>query len=260
MNVIARILSVLLIAAVTMSAPAASRTEAQITVFAAASLTETLQKISAAYTAESGVPVRLSFAASSALARQIETGARVDVFCSADEEWTDYLQGRDLIDASTRVSLLANRLVLIASSKSEVSVELVPGVSLSPLLGANGRLALADPDAVPAGRYGKAALVALGTWQQLERRLARAENVRVALMYVARREAPLGVVYATDARLDRRVRVVAVFPETSHPRLTYSVALTANARPGAREYLQYLQSETARGIFEAAGFIVLPAP
>ncbi|HEX7116968.1 MAG TPA: molybdate ABC transporter substrate-binding protein [Steroidobacter sp.] len=236
---------------------AAESTKEPLVVFAAASLTDTLQKISDAYTASSGVPIKLSFAASSALARQIESGARADLFLSADQEWMDYLQDRRLIQAATRTDLLGNRLVLIAPHDSNVSIDLTPNAPLLAALGPSGRVAIAEPELVPAGRYGKAALTSLGLWSSLESRLARAENVRVALMYVARGETPLGIVYATDAKIDPRVRVVAQFPQTSHAPITYPVALTAVARPGAAEYLRHLRSDAARKIFEQAGFTVL---
>lgn len=247
--------------AVFASAPAlaAERAQEPLMVFAAASLTDTLQKISNAYTASSGVPVKLSFAASSTLARQIEAGARADLFFSADREWMDYLQERKLIQAATRIDLLGNRLVLVAPCNSRVSVDLKPGAPLLAALGPSGRLAIADPDHVPAGRYGKEVLTALGLWTSVEPRLVRAENVRVALMYVARGETPLGIVYSTDALADDRVRVVDEFPETSHAPITYPVALTAVASPAAAEYLRYLRSDAARKIFEQAGFTVLNA-
>ncbi|HEX7115289.1 MAG TPA: molybdate ABC transporter substrate-binding protein [Steroidobacter sp.] len=236
---------------------AAESAKEPLVVFGAASLTDTLQKISDAYTASSGVPVKLSFAASSALARQIESGARADLFFSADQEWMDYLQDRRLIQTATRIDLLGNRLVLIAPRHSKVSIDLKPNAPLLAALGSSGRMAIAEPELVPAGRYGKAALIWLGVWPGLESRLARAENVRVALMYVARGETPLGIVYATDAKVDPDVRVVAEFPQSSHPPVTYPVALTAVARPAAAEYLRYLRSDAAREIFGQAGFTVL---
>lgn len=228
-----------------------------LVVFGAASLTDSLQKISDAYAGSSGVSIKVSFAASSALARQIESGARADLFFSADQEWMDYLQQRGLIRTETRVDLLGNRLVLIAPGDSEVSIDLKPNAPLLAALGPSGRMAIAEPELVPAGRYAKAALTSLGLWSTLESRLARGENVRVALMYVARGETPLGIVYATDAKIDPRVRVIAEFPQTSHAPITYPVALTAVARPGATEYLRYLRSDVARKIFEQAGFTVL---
>lgn len=258
MKILFRFLA-LLAALISFPSFAAESTQEPLTVFAAASLTDSLQKVSDAYTASSGVPIKLSFAASSALAKQIESGARADLFLSADQDWMNYLQERQLIQSSTRADLLGNRLVLIAPSDSKVSIDLKPNAPLLTALGQSGRMAIADPDSVPAGRYGKAALTSLGLWESLEPRLARAENVRVALMYVARGEAPLGIVYSTDARVDRRVRVVDEFPETSHAPITYPVALTAVARPATTDYLRYLRSDAAREIFEQAGFTVLNA-
>ena len=225
-----------------------------LTVFAAASLTDSLQKISDAYTRSTGVPVKLSFAASSALAKQIEAGAGADVFFSADQEWMDYLQQRRLIDAASRTDVLGNRLALVAPADSTVAVRLGPRAPLLAALSASGRLAAGDPDSVPAGKYAKAALTSLGLWEAIAPRLVRAENVRVALMYVARGEAPLGMVYATDAAIEPRVRIVDLFPESSHPPITYPAAATAVARPHAAQYLAYLRSSAAREIFKEAGF------
>lgn len=225
-----------------------------LTVFAAASLTDSLQKVSDAYTRSTGVPVKLSFAASSALAKQIEAGAGADVFFSADQEWMDYLQQRRLIDARSRTDVLGNRLALVAPADSTIAVRLVPRAPLLDALGASGRLAAGDPDSVPAGKYAKVALTSLGLWEAIAPRLVRAENVRVALMYVARGEAPLGIVYATDAAIEPRVRIVDLFPESSHPPITYPAATTAVARPHAAQYLAYLRSSAAREIFKEAGF------
>jgi len=226
-------------------------------VFAAASLTDVLQQAGDAYTRQSGVPVKFSFAASSALARQIESGARADVFLSADQEWMDYLQQRKLIKAETRSDLLANRLVLIAPRESQVSLKLEHGAPLLAALGARGRLSTGDPDVVPAGKYAKTALGNLGLWSEVESRLVRADNVRVALMYVARGEAPLGIVYATDAAIEPRVRIVDLFPDSSHPPITYPVAATASASPETRSFLDFLRGDAARAIFTKAGFTLI---
>jgi len=230
-----------------------------LVVFAAASLTDTLQRISDAYTARGGAQVKLSFAASSALARQLEAGARADVYFAADPDWMDYLQARQLIDQSTRIELLGNRLALIAPRDSAVQATLANPGSLLAALGSRGRLATGDPDAVPAGRYAKAALSSLGLWKGVADRLARAENVRVALSYVARGEAPLGVVYATDAAVEPSVRVIELFPEASHARITYPVAAVARARPAAHDYLEFLRGAEARKVFLDAGFQILTA-
>lgn len=225
-------------------------------VFAAASLKTTLDLAGAAFTAAGGGPIRLSYAASSLIARQIEQGAPADVFVSADTAWMDYLAQRRLIVPQTRRDLFSNRLALIAPAASPVRLQVTGGMPLARALGA-GRLAMAAPD-VPAGRYGRAALQALGVWESVEDRVVAAENVRVALAYVARAEAPLGIVYDTDARAEPRVRIVGLFPETSHPRIVYPGAVTARSRhPQARAVMAFLAGPEARGIFTAHGFAPL---
>ena len=233
-------------------APSPARGAADITVFAAASLAETMNRLAAGYQKQSGRSVAVSLAASSVLARQIEASQGADLFVSADEEWMDYLDAKALLAPGTRKDLLGNRLVLIAPAASPA----VP-LTAAAIRGAlkNGRLAIADPATVPAGKYGREALTKLGAWDGLA--LAPAENVRVALAYVARGEAPLGVVYETDARAEPRVRVAAVFPENSHAPIRYPAALTKDARPEARGFLDYLSSPAARAVFTAAGFAVL---
>jgi len=241
-------------------APLASSADSErepLVVFAAASLTDVLQQIGPLYTRQSNVTVKFSFAASSTLARQIESGAPVDVFLSADQEWMNYLQQRRLIDAATRTDLLGNRLALIAPNDSKVSLKLGRGVPLLAALGPNGRLATGDPDSVPVGKYAKAGLSNLGLWSAFEHRLVRADNVRVALMYVARGEAPLGIVYATDAAVEPQVRVVDLFPESSHTPISYPVAALPRASPEAVSFLAFLRSDTARAVFTKNGFEVL---
>jgi len=228
-------------------------------VFAAASLTDVLTDIAASYRTARGAEIRLSFGGSSQLARQIEAGAPAEAFFAADEAWMDYLAARGLVDAASRIDLVGNRLVLIAPRDSRVAIALAPGVSLTAALG-DGRLAIADPDGVPAGRYARAALSALGGWQGVANHLARAENVRAALEFVARGEAPLGVVYATDARLEPRVRVVAVFPADSHPPIRYPFALVKGASATAVDFAAWLRGPSARTAFERAGFTPLTAP
>ncbi len=230
-----------------------------LTVFAAASLTDVLQQIGTAYTNSSGVPVKFSFAASSALAKQIESGAGVDVFVSADQEWMDYLAGRKLIDAASRRDVVANRLALVAPADSSLKLRIEPGFALHAALGEKGRLATGDPDSVPVGKYAKAALTSLGVWQDIEPRLVRAENVRAALAFVARGEVPLGIVYQTDARADPKVRLVDLFPQSSHTPITYPAAATATASPQGKAFVEFLSSATARETFERAGFQPLPA-
>lgn len=226
-------------------------------VYAAASLTDVLQQIAADYSRERQRSVRLSFGSTATLARQIEAGARADLFVAADEDWMDYVEQRGLVRRSSRLPLLGNSLVLIAPASSTTQVSLQRGVDLGAVLGKRGRLALADPASVPAGKYAKAALSSLGAWQSVEPRIVAGDNVRMALLYVARGEAPLGVVYATDAQAEPRVRVVAQFPRESHPPIVYPVALTTQARPGTGAFFEYLAGSTARARFEAAGFVVL---
>ncbi len=238
------------------AAPAAKADE--ILVFAAASLKNALDDTAAEYRHQGGDKVSASYAASSALAKQLESGAPADIFISADLDWMDYAEQRHLIRPQTRKNLLGNRLVLIAPASSALQLEITPGFPLEALL-QGGRLAMADPDAVPAGKYGKAALERLGVWEAVEARVARAENVRGALFFVSRQEAPLGIVYETDAAADKGVRIVAVFPEDTHPPIVYPIALTAASKnPGAARFLAFLESPAAKPIFEKQGFVVLP--
>ena len=245
-------LGVLLLSLAAQAAP----DRAPVTVFAAASLTDALQEVARAYTATSGGTVRFSFAASSMLARQIESGAAADVFFSADEDWMDYLVRRDLVDPATRHSLLGNRLVLVAPADSTVRLTIEPHF---PLLAAlqGGRLATGDPDTVPVGRYARASLTSLGVWNDVAGRLVAADNVRGALAFVARGEAPLGIVYETDARIDSKVRIVGIFPEGSHAPIVYPVALTKGAAPAAGQFIEFLRGPVAQATFERYGFVVL---
>lgn len=227
-------------------------------VFAAASLGDVLEEVDAAFTAKTGVPVKASYAASPVLARQVEAGAHADVFISADRDWMDYLEQRRLIEPGTRRELLGNTLVLIAPADSPVRLTIARDFGLASALG-RGRLAIADPGSVPAGRYAQAALTWCGVWDSVEARLAPAENVRAALAFVARGETPLGIVYGTDARAEPRVRVVDTFPADSHLPIAYPVALVVNAAPEARRYEAFLGGEAARAIFVRRGFVVLGA-
>lgn len=216
-----------------------------------------LDDIAGLWRNETGRKVALSYAASPALARQIEQGAPADLFISADVDWMDYLQQRNLIKSDTRANLAGNRIVLVAPGDSTVFLTLTPGANLAGALG-KGRLAMADVVAVPAGKYGKAGLEALGLWAAVGDRIAQAENVRAALLLVSRGEAPLGIVYQTDAAADPQVRVVAAFPENSHPPIVYPVALTATAiSPDAAGFLVYLKSAKARSMLEKQGFAPL---
>lgn len=224
-----------------------------ITVFAAASLTNALQDLGDGFTRETSIPVRFSFAASSTLAREIESGAPADVFFSADIEWMDYLQSRNLIQRASRHDLLGNRLVLIAPAASPVKLDIAPHFALAVALG-TGRLATGDPDSVPVGRYAQAALISLGVWKDVADRLVRADSVRSALAFVDRREAPLGIVYETDALIDKDVRVVDVFPAGSHAPIVYPAALTAGARAEAARFIDYVRSPAGDLVFKSYGF------
>jgi molybdate transport system substrate-binding protein len=239
--------------------PAAAPAAPTFVVFAAASLTEALDELDGAFTAQTHIRVKASYAASSVLAKQIEAGAPADVFFSADHEWMDYLEQRKLLRTGTRRDVLGNELVLIAPADSAVRLKIAPGFALAQSLG-DGRLASADPDSVPAGLYGRAALTKLGVWDSVQSRLARAENVRAALAYVARGETPLGIVYRTDAQAEKRVRVVDVFPEDTHPPILHPAALTANAQPQAQKYLEFLFGPAAQEIFRRYGFRIVNAP
>ena len=236
--------------------PAAEPQQPQILLFAAASLTDAMQAIAAAYEKTAHVTVKSSFDSSSVLARQIEAGAKADVFFSADTAWMDYLASRNLIQAASRTNVLGNRLVLIAAAQSAAQLKIAPHFPLAAALG-DGRLATGDPDSVPVGRYARAALTALGVWDEIAPRLARAENVRVALLYVDRGEAPLGIVYASDALADKRVRVVDTFPASTHEPIVYPIALTASARGEAAGFVAYLRGPQGRDIFVRHGFTVL---
>lgn len=229
-----------------------------VTVFAAASLKTALDEIAANWQAESGKSAVGSYAASSALAKQIEEGAPADIFVSADLAWMDYLAERKLIRDGTRRNLLGNRIVLVAPADSTATAKIEPGFDLAALLG-DGRLAMADPAAVPAGKYGKAALEALGVWAAVESKVAAAENVRAALAFVTRGEAPAGIVYQTDAAADPSVKIIGAFPENTHPPIIYPIALTTDANnPDAAALLAYIKSAKAKLLFEAQGFTVLP--
>ena len=235
----------------------ASAQAPKLIVFAAASLKDALDEANALYQRDKGQDTATSYAASSTLAKQIEAAAPADVFISADLDWMDYLAKRNLIKPETRANLLGNRLVLIAPVASGGKLSIAPNFPLAQALG-NGRLAIADPNGVPAGRYGKAALESLGVWSSVADRLAPAENVRATLALVSRGEAPLGIVYQTDANSDKGVQIVGTFPENTHPPIIYPIAVVAaSTNPGASGYVAFLKSPAARPIFEKHGFTVL---
>jgi molybdate transport system substrate-binding protein len=223
-------------------------------VFAAASLTDASREIGRAYTQQSGEPVEFSFAASSTLARQIEAGAPAGVFVSADAKWMDALQERHAIDPRTRRIVATNRLALIAPAASRVELSIAPHCPLAMALG-GGRLAIGEPSSVPAGIYARAALVSLGLWASVADRLLPAEDVRAALEYVAHDEAPLGIVYRTDALIEPRVRIVALFPPQSHPPVVYPAAAVAGSGAGAARFVEFLAGPAAQGILHKYGFM-----
>jgi len=237
-------------------APAAGEKKPELLVFAAASLTNVLGELSQAFETQAGVRVKLSFAASSVLARQIEAGGRADAFISADQEWMDYLQARNLIDKATRRNLVGNRLVLIAPADSKLELKIAPAFKLAWALGA-GRLSTGDPDTVPVGRYARSALTSLGVWDEVQDRLVRADNVRSAMMFVARGESPLGIVYTTDALVDPKVRIVDTFPDNTHAPITYPAAANRGARGEAIAFLDYLAGAAARDTWKRFGFVEL---
>ena len=243
------------LAAFAFAAPASAADGA--TVFAAASLADALRALGQDWAARGNPAPRFSFAASSTLARQIEQGAPADLFMSADQAWADHLQSRGLLDQATRRNGIGNTLVLVAPAGAARPVELEPGTDLRALLGTRGRIATGDPAHVPVGRYAQAALTWMGQWETLAPRLARADNVRAALLLVERGEAPFGIVYATDAAISSGVRVVGRFPAASHDPITYPFALTrrASGDAQARALLDFLTGAEARAIWLRFGFV-----
>ena len=227
----------------------------KVTVFAAASLTNAMQDIAAQYQKEKGVQVVSSFASSSTLARQIEQGAPADLFISADQQWMDYSISKQQIVENTRYTLLGNELVLVAAKASKIDkVEIDDKTQWTKLLG-DSRLAVGDPDHVPAGIYAKEALQKLGAWSTLEPKLARASDVRGALALVEREEAPLGIVYGSDAIASKKVKVVGIFPASSHKPVEYPMAIVKDhEKPEVRAFYNYLKTPAASAIFKQYGF------
>jgi molybdate transport system substrate-binding protein len=253
-SLLVRAAFVLVAATLSVAAHAQGR---DLLVFGAASLKNALDEANTGFQRDTGHKVVVSYGASSALAKQIEGGAPADVFISADLDWMDYVAEHKLIKPETRFNLLGNKLVLIAAADSNISLPIVPNLPLAQALG-NGRLAMADPAAVPAGKYGKAALEALGVWPSVSSKIAPAQDVRAALLFVSRGEALLGIVYQTDAAADKGVKIVGSFPESTHPPIIYPLAVTAtSANPEATAYIQYLKSPAAKPAFEKQGFVLL---
>ena len=238
----------------------ASAEEKGLTVFAAASMKNALDDVDAAYAARTGIKVTASYAASSVLAKQIDQGAPADIFLSADTDWMDYATRQKTIKADTRTNLLGNSIVLIAPKDSKIDkVTIASGFDLARLAG-QGRIATGDVGSVPVGKYAKAALEKLGAWDAAAPKFAMAESVRAALTLVARGEAVLGIVYATDAKVEPEVKIVGAFPADSHPPIIYPVAATTSAGPGAADYLAFLHTQAAKTIFEKYGFTFLVRP
>jgi molybdate transport system substrate-binding protein len=231
-----------------------------ITVFAAASLKPALDPISQSWTATSGHSVSISYASSAALAKQIAEGAPADIFISADAEWMDWASARNLIVPESRRIVTGNTLVLIASKGSKVTIKIEAGFGLAGQLG-DGRLATGDPASVPLGKYAKAALTSLGVWDAVAPKIAGAENARVALQLVARGEAPLGIVYGSDAASEPNVERLGSFPETSHAPISYPGAVVAtSANPDSAAFLTFLTGREAQERFIGSGFVALPHP
>jgi molybdate transport system substrate-binding protein len=246
----------IIVTALSTSAHAADTSAASLLVYGAASLTNVLDEIGNSYTHDTGQSVKFSYGSSSALAKQIEAGAKADIFFSADSDWMDYLQNKSLINNSSRQSLLGNTLVLIAPASSSFQLKIVPNFALAATLGKE-RLATGDPDSVPVGKYARAALTTLGVWNDVADKLVRADNVRTALTFVDRAEVPLGIVYETDALVDNKVRIVDRFPANTHPPIVYPVALTISASPDAAKFVAYLRSPAAKTTFKKYGFTLL---
>ena len=238
-----------------LAVPAAARAQ-ELTIFAAASLTDAMRTLGTAWQQKGNPLPRMSFAASSALARQIEQGAPADLFLSADEPWMNYLQERNLIVNSTRISPIGNSLVMVAPANAARPVTLSRDTNLAALLGPQGRIATGDPAHVPVGRYAQAALTWMGQWDAINPRLARADSVRSALLLVERGEAPYGIVYGTDAAISQGVRVVGTFPAESHTPVTYPFALMRRAEGNAQAqaFLAFLTGPEARPVWERYGF------
>lgn len=252
-----RTLAVLAVVAGCLAAVPAAAQNKDVMVFAAASMKNVLDDIAKQYQAETGKKITVSLAASSALAKQIENGAPGDIFISADLDWMDYLAQRKLIKAETRKNLLGNQLVLVAPLESDAWSPIKPGFPLARLL-KGGKLAMGNTASVPAGKYGKAALEKLGVWASVQNQVAQAESVRAALALVARGEAPLGIVYKTDAEAEPKVKIIGTFPADSHPPIIYPVAILSDSRnPDAAAFLAYLESRKCKPLFEKHGFSVL---
>ena len=237
-------------------AMAKSKSGAPLRVFAASSLTDAMNELGDIYATQGHPKPVFNYASSSVLARQIEQGAQADFFISADEPWMDYVGERKLIDVATRKSYLSNKLVLVAPVGKPLNITIGPNMDLFGALN-GGKLAMGDPDSVPAGKYGKAALQALGVWSSVEGSVVRAENVRAALKFVDTGNAAAGVVYLTDQMADKNVQLVGIFPEVSHPKISYPMAVVKGGQTSdAKAFEKFLQGAEARAVFTRFGFIL----
>jgi molybdate transport system substrate-binding protein len=245
---------------VLLAAEVACAAAADVVVFAASSLQDALNDVATRYKMVTGKSVAISYGASSTLAQQIEQAAPADIFFSADVDWMNELDRKHLIEADRRALLLGNQIVLVApKAATTANISLAKGADLAALLGKDGRLAMANVDSVPAGKYGKAALDALGIWPSVSARVVQTDNVRAALAFVTRGEAPLGIVYTTDANAEPGVKVIGTFPADSHPPIAYPVARVAGSRnPDAKAFYDFLKSDAAKPAFLKQGFTVLP--
>ncbi|WP_051958072.1 molybdate ABC transporter substrate-binding protein [Desulfobacter vibrioformis] len=239
-----------------MLSPLALAQAESIRIFAAASTTNAVGDIINAYTAETGKAVVPSFASSSTLAKQIDQGAPADMYLSANPKWMDFIEGKDLVEPGTRTNLLGNRITLIQPLSGELDIEISKDMDLAGILG-DDKLAMGDPDHVPAGIYGRKALESLGLWESVSPKVARAKDVRAALALVERAEAPLGIVYATDAAISKKIKVVAVFPEHTHPPIIYPACIIkGKANDDAKAFFEFLKSPKAAEIFKTYGFSI----
>jgi molybdate transport system substrate-binding protein len=247
----------ILVAGFVLSLGAAASRAQEATVFAAASLTNAMEELGKQWQQQSGQAVKFSFAASSAHARQVEQGAPADIFISADEQWMNWVAERNLIVPETRISALSNRLVMIVPADKPQKIDVRRGMDLAVLLGSQGKIATGDPAHVPVGRYAQTALTSLGLWGQAEPKLARAENVRAAMALVERGEAPIGIVYATDAAVNEKVRVTGVFPTDSHEPISYPFAIVRGKdTPASRQLFGFLTGTKAQPTYEKFGFLL----
>ena len=253
-----RLLLAAVLAAPALLAAALPAVAADPIVFAAASLKNALDDVAAIYHQKTGRSVAISYAGTATLARQIEQGAPADIFFSADMAWMDYAVAHKLVQPETRDTLLGNEIVLVVPKDSTATIRIAPGMDLAGLLGRDGRLAMANVDSVPAGRYGKAALESLGVWKSVAGRIVQSENVRLALAFVARGEVPAGIVYATDAAAEPAVKVIGTFPADSHKPILYPVAMTASStNPDAKAFFDFLRSDAALPAYRKQGFTVV---